>query len=136
MKDSHVILKIYNSGMLDDYADDDECLRILLETALESAGVLQDIKDISIGEPVPATEIGRIFKIRLSLLSRGRSKKSTAVKQLVDYCDKYPNANIMGASFDCLAASYDVFCGVRDPELDVICAIAGKPVPAYAKGKG
>ncbi len=143
MNRTDIVAFVASAQILDEYQAKDECLSKLVSIAGKSPGCWQTRQDISIGEQVvPALQIERTFRIRLGHIPNeenlsGEERMSAhhlriATQKLVEYCANHPDASITAVTFNCAQYSYEVFCGIVNEHLDVICVMVGKHIPEYA----
>lgn len=132
-----ILASITDSHLLAEYATNDDCLRAMLTALSESPATWKTYQGILVGSgSVPARQMERTFKIRLSHMPRSTTsetlKLSTATQQLIAYCTHNPTAGIVGVIFNCSTYSYGVFCGIVGEKIEAICVMKGPSVPDYA----
>lgn len=143
MNETQAVSIVLASGILSEHAANDTCLGKLIALLSEPEEIWRTCDEIKIStKGVPANQIERTFRIRLSGLPdpvslKGDAKtavveKIIATESLIAYCVEHPDAEIAGITFNCPDQAYGVFLGVTDQRVDAICVMHGPSIPPDA----
>ena len=57
---------------------------------------------------------------------------ANALKKVLEFTKKYPESEIFVVTFNGKNEHYDVWCGIQDKQIEVLCAMKGGHIPDYA----